>query len=272
MNKIYIIIALLSFAVGNSQVIITGIMDGDLSGGNPKVIELYVNGTIDLSEYSLWRSSNGGDFAYQFDLSGTFTNRFVYLGGTSNGGEAQFVSVFGNAGVFSDVIFNSAVNGNGDDGFQIVKKSDSSVIDQVWTTDTNDSYIDSYMKRKNDTGPDGDWVIGNWTLAGNRALDTTDAANHATAFAAGTYTNSLLSSDDRLQTPNLNFYPNPTETTLNFSGLNVPVQASVFDMLGKLLIQTEVTNTLDVSGLKAGLYMVEIKNEKSSKVFKMLKK
>ena len=83
--------------------------------------------------------------------------------------------------------------------------------------------------------------------------------------------NSTLSSDDRLQTLNLNIYPNPTQTTLNFSGLNAPVQASVFDMLGKLHIQTEVTNTLDVSALKSGLYMVEIKNETSSKVFKMLK-
>ena len=66
-------------------------------------------------------------------------------------------------------------------------------------------------------------------------------------------------------------YPNPVENNLNFSGLTSSVQASVFDMLGKLHLQAEVTNTLDVSGLKAGLYMVEIKNEKSSKVFKMLK-
>jgi len=75
-----------------------------------------------------------------------------------------------------------------------------------------------------------------------------------------------------LETNKLNIYPNPTETTLNFSGLNVPVQASVFDMLGKLHIQTEVTNTLDVSALKSGLYMVEIKSKTSSKVFKVLKR
>ena len=83
--------------------------------------------------------------------------------------------------------------------------------------------------------------------------------------------NSTLSSDDRLQTLNFNIYPNPVENNLNFSGLTSSVQASVFDMLGKLHLQTEVTNTLDVSGLKSGLYMVEIKNETSSKVFKMLK-
>ncbi len=67
-------------------------------------------------------------------------------------------------------------------------------------------------------------------------------------------------------------YPSPVENNLNFSGLTSFVQASVFDMLGKLHIQTEVTNTLDVSILKSGLYMVEIKNEKSYRVFKMLKK
>jgi hypothetical protein len=42
-------------------------------------------------------------------------------------------------------------------------------------------------------------------------------------------------------------------------------------MLGKLHLQSEVTNSLDVSALKSGLYMIEIKNETSSKVFKMLK-
>lgn len=43
-------------------------------------------------------------------------------------------------------------------------------------------------------------------------------------------------------------------------------------MVGKLLIQAEVTNSLDVSDLNTGFYIVEIKNETSSKVFKMLKK
>ena len=67
-------------------------------------------------------------------------------------------------------------------------------------------------------------------------------------------------------------YPNPVQTKLNFLGLTSPVQATVFDMLGKLQLQSEVINTLDVSQLKSGLYMVEIKNENSAKVFNILKK
>ena len=67
-------------------------------------------------------------------------------------------------------------------------------------------------------------------------------------------------------------YPNPVQTKLNFLGLSSPVQATVFDMLGKRQLQSEVTNSLDVSQLKSGLYMVEIKNENSAKVFNILKK
>ena len=65
-------------------------------------------------------------------------------------------------------------------------------------------------------------------------------------------------------------FPNPVQTKLNFSGLTSPVQVTVFDMLGKRQLQSKVTNTLDVSQLKPGLYMVEIKNENSSKVFNIL--
>ena len=67
-------------------------------------------------------------------------------------------------------------------------------------------------------------------------------------------------------------YPNPVQTKLNFSGLTSPVQATVFDMLGKRQLQSEVINSLDVSSLKSGLYMVEIKNENNAKVFNILKK
>ena len=67
-------------------------------------------------------------------------------------------------------------------------------------------------------------------------------------------------------------YPNPVQTKLNFSGLTSPVKATVFDMLGKRQLQSEVINSLDVSSLKSGLYMVEIKNENNAKVFNILKK
>lgn len=66
-------------------------------------------------------------------------------------------------------------------------------------------------------------------------------------------------------------YPNPVQSTLNFSGLTSPVKATVFDMLGKRLLQTEVTNRLELGHLRSGIYMVKINSENSSKIFNFVK-
>lgn len=66
-------------------------------------------------------------------------------------------------------------------------------------------------------------------------------------------------------------YPNPVQSTLNFSGLTSPIKATVFDMLGKRLLQTEVTNRLELGHLKSGIYMVKINSENSSKIFNIVK-
>ena len=165
------------------QVIITGIVDGTLSGGNPKGIELYIDGAVDLSSYQLWRSSNGGSFSNKGTLSGNYSNEFVYL--TNN--STNFATVFGSSGDFGNVIVDGDVNGNGDDGFQIRLISNNSVIDQVWEDNTSDQYRDSYMYRNDATGPDGSWISGNWTIPGNDTLDGASAAGIQSTVPFGTY-------------------------------------------------------------------------------------
>ena len=165
------------------QVIITGIVDGTLSGGNPKGIELYIDGAVDLSSYQLWKSSNGGSFSNKGTLSGNYSNEFVYL--TNN--STNFATVFGSSGDFGNVIVDSDVNGNGDDGFQIRLISNNSVIDQVWEDNTSDQYRDSYMYRNDATGPDGSWISGNWTIPGNDTLDGASAAGIQSTVPFGTY-------------------------------------------------------------------------------------
>ena len=84
--------------------------------------------------------------------------------------------------------------------------------------------------------------------------------------------NDELKLDDEDEELDFVIYPNPAQTKVNFLGLNSPVQATVFDMLGKYQLQSEVINSLDVSQLKPGLYVVEIKDEDGIKAFNILKK
>lgn len=190
MKKTLVVLAVLAMTVSvNASVIMTGIMDGDLSGGTPKVIELYISGTEDLSNYAIERAANDNVFDYTINLTGTYTDEFVYLVGSAYSGVAQFEVLFGTSGDFTNVVADSGISGNGNDGFRLITASDSTVVDQIYGTESSasDIYLDSYMYRIDGTGPDGGWVASNWTIPGNGALDGLSAAEQAAAVPFGTY-------------------------------------------------------------------------------------
>ena len=185
-----IVILLMGWVIpARPGVIITSILDGTLTGGCPKVIELYVSGTEDLGNYEIWRSLNGAPFGTGTgaiaSLSGVYSNTFVYLVKTDHAG--IFVDVFGDEGIFANVLLLGIIGGNGNDGFQVRDEATSSVIDQVWMEDATDSYRDSYWYRKHGTGPDGGWDPSCWETPGNDALDGLDEAGLRAAVPFGTY-------------------------------------------------------------------------------------
>lgn len=188
-----------------ASVLITGIIDGPLSGGSPKAIELYISGTENLSDYRLERSSNGGAFGSPLSLSGTFTDEFAYLVGTAGNGLTDFQAVFGSNGGFANIVgsASSTVSGNGDDAFRIVRIADSTVIDQVLAGDGNSIHTDSYLYRKDGTGPDSGWVPANWNIPGNDTLDGLTVAQIDAAVPFGTYSAGLPPSGTTLSIANI---------------------------------------------------------------------
>ena len=87
MKKIYFLAVLFLTSTLMAQTpIITMIMDGDCSGGMPKVLEIYAQGNVDFTNYSLEKSANGGTFGNTFDLSalGTLTDEFAYVHATGS--------------------------------------------------------------------------------------------------------------------------------------------------------------------------------------------
>jgi hypothetical protein len=179
MKKNYFLSLLLTlfisvFSFGQSP-IITAIVDGDCSGGNPKLLEIYAKGTVDFTLYSLENQTNSNStWGNTQDLSslGTVTDAFVYIStsGSSAGLTSDFPSV-------SSVLETNTINVNGDDRVRIILTSDSSVIDQygVESTDGDGTaweYKDSYAKRIDGTGPDASFTEANWTFGGVSALNT----------------------------------------------------------------------------------------------------
>ena len=172
------------FAFTQDRVILTGLLDGTGPGATPRAIELYVQGTVDLEDYLIRRYANGGTQGLAIELTGTYTDAFVYV---VNGTES-FAAAFGTAGDFAHVIPSSAVTGTGNDAFTL--ELDGTIIDQVGGAigEGINIYQDSYLYRIDSTGADGGWVAEHWTNPGQQLLDDLTLTEIGAAVPFGTYT------------------------------------------------------------------------------------
>lgn len=169
--------------------IITGVVDGPLTGGIPKAVELYATGDIaDLSEFGVGSANNGGGSdgeEFTFPAVAVSGGSYIYLATEAT----AFTSFFGFA---PDYIDGNAPNINGDDAIELFRNGD--VIDVFGDIDVDGTgepwdYLDGWVYRNSMTGPDGStFVLSNWSFSGINALDgeTTNGAA-ATPFPLGTY-------------------------------------------------------------------------------------
>lgn len=78
-----------------------------------------------------------------------------------------------------------------------------------------------------------------------------------------------LLSTPQHNTPEFSIYPNPATDYLTVSGLDA-ANVTVYDMQGKLLISTNLTNTdqLDLRSLESGTYLLEINSSQTRSIHK----
>lgn len=145
--------------------IITMIADGDCAGGNPKVLEVYADGTVDFSMYSLENQTNTnttwGNALNLADL-GTLTDEFAYIYADDPAFATEFPSATNTLATSSSVM-----SFNGDDRMRIVLDADSSVIDQFGVEGLDGTgeaweYKDGYAKRANGTTANGTFNVADW--------------------------------------------------------------------------------------------------------------
>jgi hypothetical protein len=238
MKKIYQVLLATTLAVSayGQTPIITMISDGDCSGGTPKVVELYAQGTVDFSLYSIEIQSNAnttwGSVESLASL-GVITDAFVYLYRTADQAifDVEFPSVVNTIGLAGSLNFN------GDDRIRIVETATSTVIDQygeegVDGTGTAWEYVDGYAKRNNSTGPENPFVITNWTY-GNGALNSLGVCQGGadpfeTLIGTGTYTPLVVPSD-----PTILATPTSLAGFTQFVG--TPSTEQTFEVSGTLL-------------------------------------
>lgn len=194
MKKNYFLTLLLTlcfslFSFGQTA-LITSYVDATCPNATPRTVEIYVNGTVDFTGWSLVRQTNGGGFSpgsTTIDISGlgTITDAFAYI--------TNDATLFGTEfGITSNVIQSTSINSNGDDGFQLVNDS-SSVIDRFGVdnedaTDKDWEHVDTYVYRKDGSTPNaGVFDVNNWFIGAENLLDGTCGSTMSTIVPLGSF-------------------------------------------------------------------------------------
>jgi len=165
MKKLLIGLVVLGMvSVASADIIITMVMDGDVSS-TPRFVEIYNDGasSVDLGDYRLANYANGSSTGSASALSGTLTaGSFAYLMSTS-GSQANFETLYGTG---LTIVNAAQVSSNGDDVYA-VRNTSGDILDVFGVVGTdgtgeNWEYTDaSFYRANSNLGAHTDFTYAN---------------------------------------------------------------------------------------------------------------
>ena len=170
----------------NGQMLISGVIDGDIPGGLPKAVEFYVYEDIpNLAIFGFGSANNGGgtdNQEFTFPSISVTSGTFLYVASES----IQFNNFFG----FNPNYTNNAASINGDDAIELFK---SGVVFDVFGNISNTSggwaHSNGWVYRNNNTGPDASsFILSNWSINPNALSNETTNSTASNPFPIGTFT------------------------------------------------------------------------------------
>lgn len=178
-----------SVSFAQNDLIFTGVMDGPLTGGTPKALEIYViNDIADLSQYGIAKAGNGaaspGAPSFIFPAVSATAGSYMYVSSVND----EFVTYFGFA---PDYVASSELSVNGDDALELYYEG--AVYDELGEVGVDGSgevweYKDGWMYRVDGTTAATPFVSTDWIYSGVDATDNdTLNATSASPWPIGTY-------------------------------------------------------------------------------------
>ncbi|RRA96724.1 lamin tail domain-containing protein [Paenimyroides viscosum] len=272
MKKIYTLVTILaaSFAA-NAQVVISQVYGGGGNSGatyKSDFVELFNRGSVavDITGYTLQYASAAGTFG------GTATNPnktnlpsvtiqpgqyYLIQQATGTGGTIDLDPDFTPTG--TELLAMSGTNLKivlASDAITVTSVTDANVIDFIGTGSAN-------MYEGTAAVP----VLSNTTAAFRNSDGCTDTNDNAADFtvAAPAPRNSqspiniCAASVKENNIEGLNIFPNPADDVLNItSNSTADKNVQLFDLTGKKVLDVTTVSTVNVSSLKAGIYVAKI--------------
>ncbi|MFQ6371605.1 ExeM/NucH family extracellular endonuclease [Shewanella sp. YIC-542] len=182
--------ALISTSAYSADMVITGVIDGPLTGGVPKAVEVFVTHDMsDISTCAIGFAKNGkaSEGVYTFEKKAAAAGSYLYIASESEG----FSKFFG----FAPDMVTGTAGINGDDAVELY--CNDTLVDVFGEVGTDGSgtaweYLDGWAYRQTGTTADGNsFALDHWTFSGTNALDNaSDNSSAEKPFPAKSYSQS----------------------------------------------------------------------------------
>ncbi|NRD22529.1 T9SS type A sorting domain-containing protein [Winogradskyella litoriviva] len=275
-----LILSMITLTSFSQSVKITTMVEGDCPTGSlaPRVIELYVEGTVDVTDLKIqFQFASATNWVTNNNIGvGEYTDTYLYVVNDIDAFDDNFPGVRTPQNTTIGTVLSSVEGG---DKVRLVDSSNSNQVIDIYGFDGQNgenaswNFSNSYVKRNSGSGPNSTFVESEWAITPKNTLlfagicwdedplDTTVALQ-----------NYALSIDDDLEIANmsLKYYPNPAKRTIKVTGLETSQNFVMYNILGKEVLRGILENNklIDINELSKGVYLLKTENGKTLKIIK----
>lgn len=281
MKKNYILLLLIiSFLSVNAQSIrITAIVEGDCptfpASTAPRVIQVYVDGTLDVSEIEIQHQFSFADFWVANSSIGTgeFTDTFLYLVNDLDAFDREFPNIRTET---NTIVVSTISSTDGGDKIRLIDTANDDAVldvfgnDGVNGEDTTWNYGNSFVKRNVNATASDLFDESEWEIASQNTLVFEGVCwGESTLNTIVQLTTAILSINDDVFNSEIIVYPNPSSdfVEIKLNNSTSLEEITLTDILGNEILKTK-DSKINISAYPAGIYMLKIKGGNSKTAIK----
>ena len=252
---------------GINELFISEYAEPEVNGSN-KAIEI-VNltaSTVNLSEYSIQKQSNGGSWVSNYPLGNfNIVTGDVFVIVNADKDDSILLDAADLFGPPTDsaapYAYGSPLNFNGNDPIGLFKNG--VLIDIIGNEGNSSFHIEdkTYRRKSNISAPNTTFTTNEWELLDGNTFD--DFGSHTSTLSTNT-----------IAFESFKMFPNPVNGDKIYFNTSVDARVNIYTVLGKLVQSSKVTktkNSIDISQCAKGIYLVKINSGKQFISKKLIK-